>query len=118
MCVYIYLKPYTCSCNLIWMVPVTLYRSSNQNQQNELPHVGIATNYDDHCCCVYGPFLTTVSNCSTLSDPPNGRISYSGNESTTAHYTCDSGYELNGSGTRVCQTNGTWSGSAPTCERK
>ena len=66
---------------------------------------------------VVGRFLSTVTNCSSLSDPPNGHVSYSGS-GTTANYTCDSGYTLNGNGTRVCQTNGTWSGSAPSCECK
>ncbi len=33
----------------------------------------------------------------------------------TATYTCSTGYTLNGSTTRTCQTNGAWSGTAPTC---
>ena len=62
-------------------------------------------------------FSSTVTDCSSLSDPPSGHVSYSGND-TTANYTCDSGYTLNGNGTRVCQTNGMWSGSAPSCEHE
>ena len=47
----------------------------------------------------------------------NGAISTTGaGVGDTATYTCDDGYELIGSDTRTCQSNGEWSGSAPTCE--
>jgi hypothetical protein len=32
-----------------------------------------------------------------------------------ASYTCDSGYSMTGSFTRTCQSDGTWSGTPPTC---
>ena len=35
---------------------------------------------------------------------------------STAIYSCDTGYTLNGGSTRTCQSDRTWSGSAPTCE--
>ncbi|KAI2643850.1 Complement factor B [Labeo rohita] len=35
----------------------------------------------------------------------------------TTHYTCYSGYDFRGSGTRVCQANGKWSGGTPVCGR-
>ena len=35
----------------------------------------------------------------------------------TCSYTCDTGYELTGSSTRTCQTDGTWSGSDTMCTR-
>ena len=35
-----------------------------------------------------------------------------------ATYTCDPGFILNGEPTRNCSSDGTWSGMAPTCERK
>ncbi len=34
----------------------------------------------------------------------------------TATYTCNTGYNLTCGVTRTCQANGTWSGTAPTCE--
>ncbi|XP_043077996.1 complement factor B-like [Puntigrus tetrazona] len=35
----------------------------------------------------------------------------------TTHYSCHSGYDFRGSGTRVCQANGKWSGGTPVCGR-
>ena len=35
---------------------------------------------------------------------------------TTARYTCDSGFELVGKETRVCEQDGVWQGSAPICK--
>ena len=35
-----------------------------------------------------------------------------------ANYTCDPGFILVGDRTRICGSDGTWSGMAPTCERK
>jgi hypothetical protein len=33
-------------------------------------------------------------------------------------YHCNQGYQLDGPANRYCQSNGTWSGDAPSCERK
>ena len=33
------------------------------------------------------------------------------------NFTCDTGYELTGSDTRTCQSNGKWSGSDVVCTR-
>ena len=35
----------------------------------------------------------------------------------TCNFTCDTGYVLNGSDTRTCQSNGSWSGSIVMCSR-
>ena len=34
-----------------------------------------------------------------------------------AIYTCISGYELNGNSHRYCLSDGSWSGTAPTCKQ-
>ena len=34
----------------------------------------------------------------------------------TCSFTCNNGYEIFGNTTRICQTDGSWSGSDPVCE--
>ena len=59
--------------------------------------------------------------CSPLSDPSNGMMNCSLEDNKVFSYgnicsfTCDTGYELIGSGTRSCQSNGNWSGSVAMC---
>jgi len=60
-----------------------------------------------------------VVDCGTLEDPDNGRVEFSNTTfESTANYTCNLGYSLNGNSTRTCETNGEWSGDSPSCERK
>ncbi len=57
--------------------------------------------------------------CTHLMDLVNGDVAYNMDDrpvSTVATYTCDTGYTLNGGTTRICRSDGIWSGSAPTCE--
>ena len=35
----------------------------------------------------------------------------------TCSFTCNTGYELTGSDTRICQSNGSWSGNDTVCGR-
>ena len=61
--------------------------------------------------------------CSSLSTPNYGTISCSlGNDGVpsyedTCSFTCNTGYELTGSDTRTCQSDGNWSGSDQVCRR-
>lgn len=51
-----------------------------------------------------------------LTAPTNGTVDRtSGTTGQTATYGCNLGYQLVGTAARTCQTNGSWSGSAPTC---
>ena len=64
--------------------------------------------------------------CDDLSPPANGEmVSCSSGragvgynyEEDTCNFTCNTGYELTGSDTRTCQSNGSWSGSSTDCRR-
>ena len=61
--------------------------------------------------------------CPPLSDPNNGMINCSlgddGDPSyeDTCIFACNTGYELTGSDTRTCQSDGSWSGNDVVCRR-
>ena len=58
-------------------------------------------------------------NCGSLEDPDNGQVDFSNTTfESTANYTCDLGYNLNGNSTRTCEANGEWSENLPSCERE
>ena len=58
----------------------------------------------------------TIIRCGGLSNPSNGQVSIRDNTvGGVASYTCNSGYELIGSETRICQNDGNWSERAPIC---
>ena len=58
--------------------------------------------------------------CPTLDPPSNGRleIAGTGGYEDVVTCSCDTGFNLVGMPQRVCQSDGTWSGSEPTCEGK
>jgi len=61
--------------------------------------------------------------CNNLPTLSNGGMSCSsgsdgvGYEGDTCSFTCNTGYELTGSDTRTCQSDGSWSGSEMMCRR-
>ena len=62
--------------------------------------------------------------CHNLSIPANGEIMSCssgrvgvGYEGHICGFTCNTGYELTGSDTRTCQSNGSWSDTDVTCRR-
>ena len=61
----------------------------------------------------------TAVDCSSLDDPDNGQVTLSGTTlGSTATYTCNPGFVLDGTDVRTCMANGEWSGEVPTCNRK
>ncbi|XP_064397067.1 CUB and sushi domain-containing protein 1-like isoform X5 [Halichondria panicea] len=62
--------------------------------------------------------LCEVIECPTLQNPDNGEVNIQVgiNGDTTATYSCNEGYELNGNNIRNCEANLQWSGTAATCE--
>ena len=67
-------------------------------------------------------FFLPASQCSSLGPLANGEntlVTGSGtNFGTVVNYTCDAGYDLVGFRYSACQTDGTWSHTAPSCHRK
>jgi len=62
--------------------------------------------------------------CDNFMTPLNGEITSCssgsmgvGYEGDTCSFTCNTGYELTGSDTRTCQSDGSWSGSETMCRR-
>ncbi|XP_066268442.1 CUB and sushi domain-containing protein 2-like [Branchiostoma lanceolatum] len=55
--------------------------------------------------------------CLELDPPPNGGINGTNYFGDTVIFDCDVGYNLVGSPSRTCQSDGGWSGSQPYCER-
>ncbi|XP_065896334.1 E-selectin-like [Dysidea avara] len=61
--------------------------------------------------------------CPSHTEPDNGAIACSlGDDGVSSYedtcsFTCNTGYELTGSETRICQSDGSWSGSETLCRR-
>ena len=67
--------------------------------------------------CILSLFLSSVS-CPPLDGPDNGVIDCTGSVyGDTCSFTCDDGYELTGSDTRTCQSDGNWNGFEAECEQ-
>ena len=59
----------------------------------------------------------TVVDCGPLTNPDNGQVSAATTTYTsTADYTCITGYNLVGVNQRTCTAAGLWSDGEPTCQ--
>ena len=64
-------------------------------------------------------FLFAAVDCGNLTNPLNGQVTLTTTTfMSTATYSCNAGYNLSGNATRTCEASGTWSDTAPTCDRK
>ena len=58
------------------------------------------------------------ASCPILTAPDRGFVSISTNGAvTTALYGCDSNYTLSGATERECQTDNSWTNTAPSCSK-
>ena len=76
-----------------------------------------------HSCLLLIEMKFVLVYCTLLTDPNNGMITCSlGDDGVpsykdTCSFTCNTGYELTVSDTRICQSNGSWSGNDDVCRR-
>ena len=72
----------------------------------------VLSDMNSHCVCYI------FTGCERLPDISNGQVDLSGRTvGSTTTYSCNKGFVLVGSSTRICQRNGQWSGSQPSCGR-
>ena len=71
------------------------------------------------CNAGYRPPNCDPIECGELPAPANGRVALSNGTrfGSRGTYTCNQGFELEGAASRMCESSGSWSGSAPTCMR-
>ena len=64
-------------------------------------------------------FINKVVDCGGLTAPENGEISITMTTRvmSTATYTCNPGFVLEGNSSRMCMSDAQWSGSDPTCSK-
>ncbi|XP_078581988.1 E-selectin-like [Branchiostoma floridae x Branchiostoma japonicum] len=60
--------------------------------------------------------MTCPVQCPEFTSIANGIVSGSNSYGESTTFSCNTGYNLDGSSTLTCQSTGTWSGSPPTCE--
>ena len=58
--------------------------------------------------------------CGDLCDIANGKVEIAPDSKlgSSAKYSCNAGYILQGNGKRTCLASGEWSGEEPSCTRK
>jgi len=71
----------------------------------------------------YSSSICLVPICPSLNTPVNGKINCllggdgQANPGDTCTFTCDDGYELSGSASRVCTNSETWDGTNSKCTK-
>ena len=76
----------------------------------------VILSYIELMLCTATLFLSTTDSCPTLSDPVNGQVTQSTNlPGSTATFSCDDDYMLNGAATLNCQSSQMWDSSPPEC---
>ena len=66
------------------------------------------------CTCLHA-----VIDCGNAPDIVDGVVTHSSTTvGSTATYSCNTGFQINGESTRTCLTSRSWSGPVPICQRK
>ena len=68
--------------------------------------------------CTCFPVITCLDPGTVPNSHRTGRVAYHYRYDTHVRYTCNTGYELQGSAVLRCEESGRWSAPLPTCQRK
>ena len=74
------------------------------------------------CFVVNGVVVISFNlvSCQPFANPTNGEVNCSSeffSYEDTCSFTCNTGYELTGSDTRTCQSDGSWNGTNSACKK-
>ena len=113
------------TCNFTCNTGYELTGSNTRTCQSDMSWSGSdVCSRGEHFTYIILSIITTFSvSCPSLTHPNNGTITCSlGDDGVpfyedTCSFTCNTGYELTGSDTRTCQSDGNWSGSDDVCRR-
>ena len=65
------------------------------------------------------PFPTVAVECPPLMNPDGGNVNVlSRMQGSTATYSCNEGYLLEGDSSRICDGTAMWTGNEPVCQSK
>ena len=101
--------PFT-NCAWLWLVWFW-HKNNSRNQRAESERINVQLN-EIHSG------LFADKECHELGDPDKGKVILTGRLfADRAIYTCDEGYRLVGVEFRLCQADGSWSATEPSCHK-
>jgi len=129
---------YIPSCQVVYCGPVPQIDNGYTVAASNVTYQGISTfqcyagfafpnrNPTESIVCLPDGSWSPLPNCQASKCPPLPEVEHATanqlagkglNYGTVIRYECDPGYERSGLPTLLCQSNGTWSSSVPTCTR-
>ncbi|XP_019633428.1 PREDICTED: CUB and sushi domain-containing protein 3-like [Branchiostoma belcheri] len=105
----------TCQANGTWSNPAPTCTPMQCNTLTVPTNGALSTTATSYQIVVNFTYIQCIS----LPTPKNGGLSPAGSYryQDVVNFTCDTGYELNGTANTMCQANRTWSNPVPTCTR-
>ncbi len=112
-----WMLPIPVTLDTLWLAATPRLVGQTKRGLQRPPPVHVSSMSD--CVHCIHCFHSTAVDCGSLT-VTNGQVSTSSGTTfpNTATYTCDHGYNLNGTSDRTCQASGNWILTSPTCDRE